>query len=76
MHDAQPYKRLHFNSFFAIRITISSAPALRKVTVLMKILPAKHTSDLNRMFKAGVDVQVFSIWCDGTQTNPYAFANR
>ena len=28
------------------------------------------------MFKAGVDVQVFSIWCDGTQTNPYTFANR
>ncbi len=28
------------------------------------------------MFKAGVDVQVFSIWCDGTQVNPFAFANR
>jgi membrane dipeptidase len=42
----------------------------------MKTLPGKTHSDLNRMFKAGVDVQVFSIWCDGTQINPYAFANR
>ncbi len=33
-------------------------------------------SDLKRMFTAGIDVQVFSIWCDETEPHPYAFANR
>jgi membrane dipeptidase len=28
------------------------------------------------MFKGGLDVQVFSIFCDGKQENPYQFANR
>jgi len=29
-----------------------------------------------RMRSAGIDVQVFSLWCDGLQKNPFAFANR
>ena len=28
------------------------------------------------MKEGGIDVQVFSIWCDGNQINPYAWANR
>jgi membrane dipeptidase len=28
------------------------------------------------MLKGGLDVQVFSIFCDGKQANPYQFANR
>lgn len=35
----------------------------------------KTHSDLARMKKGGVDVQIFSIWCDDIP-NPYAFANR
>lgn len=33
-------------------------------------------SDLNRFKEGGMDVQVFSIWCDGTQTHPFQYANR
>ena len=39
-------------------------------------LKGKTHSDLNRMRAGGIDVQVFSIWCDGLQQNPYAYANR
>ncbi|HSN60950.1 MAG TPA: dipeptidase, partial [Ferruginibacter sp.] len=39
-------------------------------------LGSKTHSDLQRMKAGGVDVQLFSIWCDGNQQNPYAWANR
>jgi len=28
------------------------------------------------MKQGGIDVQVFSVWCDGTEKHPYAWANR
>lgn len=37
-------------------------------------LSRKTHSDLNRMLAGGLDAQVFSIFCDGTQKNPYLFA--
>ncbi len=39
-------------------------------------LKGKTHSDLNRFKEAGVDVQIFSVWCDGDKTQPYAWANR
>ena len=33
-------------------------------------------SDLNRMIQGGVDVQIFSIWCDGEEKQPYQMALR
>ncbi|MDB5224159.1 MAG: rane dipeptidase [Chitinophagaceae bacterium] len=39
-------------------------------------LRGKTHSDLNRFKEGGVDVQIFSIWCDGKQPNPFAYANR
>ena len=39
-------------------------------------LRGKTHSDLNRFKEGGVDVQVFSIWCDGRQQEPFAYANR
>ena len=39
-------------------------------------LKGKAQSDLARFKQGGVDVQIFSVWCDGTQKNPFAFANR
>ncbi|MFN2458812.1 MAG: dipeptidase [Chitinophagaceae bacterium] len=34
-----------------------------------------HT-DIVRLEKGGVDVQIFSVWSDGSQKNPYLYANR
>lgn len=39
-------------------------------------LVGKTHSDLTRLKKGGVDVQFFSVWSDGNQKNPFAFANR
>jgi len=39
-------------------------------------LKGKTQSDLIRFKEGGVDVQLFSIWCDGNKMNPYAWANR
>ncbi len=33
-------------------------------------------SDLARWKKGGLDVQVFSVYCDGDAKNPFAYANR
>lgn len=41
-----------------------------------KDLAGKTHSDLNRFKEGGIDVQVFSIWCDGKKVNPFAYANR
>ena len=39
-------------------------------------LKGKTHSDLSRMKEAGMDIQIFSVWCDGLKQNPYAYANR
>ncbi|MBK8723805.1 MAG: dipeptidase [Saprospiraceae bacterium] len=39
-------------------------------------LNGKTHSDLTRFKKGGLDVQFFSVWSDGNQINPFAFANR
>ena len=39
-------------------------------------LTGKTHSDIDRFKKGGVDVQLFSVWCDGLKKNPYAWANR
>ncbi|TBR18397.1 MAG: membrane dipeptidase [Chitinophagaceae bacterium] len=39
-------------------------------------LLGKTHSDIYRFAQGGVDVQIFSIWCDGKMQNPYQWANR
>lgn len=39
-------------------------------------LQGKTHSDLNRMLQGGIDIQVFSIWCDGKKEHPFAYANK
>ncbi|MDO9038603.1 MAG: dipeptidase [Lutibacter sp.] len=73
---AQSYQKLHDK---AILIDTHN-------DILMKIvdngfaldtdLTGKTHSDLSRLKKGGVDVQLFSVFCDGTQVNPYAYANQ
>ena len=44
--------------------------------VFDKNLKGKTHSDLARWKEGGLDVQVFSVFCEGTMKNPYHFANR
>ena len=39
-------------------------------------LRGQAQSDLTRFKIGGLDVQFFSVWSDGNQINPFAFANR
>lgn len=39
-------------------------------------LTGKTHSDLVRWKKGGLDVQIFSVYCDGDTKNPFAYANR
>jgi membrane dipeptidase len=50
--------------------------ALDKGVILDQDLTGKTHSDLNRWKKGGLDVQIFSVYCDGGVKNSYAIANR
>src|SRR5678816_4268477 len=73
---AQDYKKLHFNSILCDTHNDIISTCIDKGYSFDQDLTGKTHSDLNRMLKGGLDVQVFSIFCDGKQENPYQFANR
>jgi len=73
---AQSYKKLHFNSIVVDTHNDLLSTAIEKGYSIDKDLSGKTHSDLDRFKKGGVDVQLFSVWCDGLQANPYAWANR
>jgi membrane dipeptidase len=50
--------------------------SLEKKVSMDNDLKGRTHSDLNRFKEGGVDVQLFSVWCDGKKQNPYAWANR
>lgn len=54
---------------------ILSASIEKKVSMDNDLKGRTH-SDLKRFKEGGVDVQIFSVFCDGNQVNPFAFANR
>lgn len=74
--SAQSYKKLHATSVLCDTHNDIISTCLEKNYHFDDALTGKTHSDLNRMFTAGIDVQVFSIWCDGTQPEPYAYALR
>lgn len=74
--NAQSYKKLHFKSIVCDTHNDILSTCLEKNYSFDQNLSGKTHSDLNRMFKGGIDVQVFSVWCDETEPQPYAFANR
>ena len=72
----QSYKKLHFKSIVCDTHNDILSTCLEKNYSFDQDLSGKTHSDLNRMFKGGIDVQVFSVWCDETELQSYAFANR
>jgi membrane dipeptidase len=38
-------------------------------------LSGKTNIDMRRMSQGGIDVQVFSVWCNGQKKQPFAYAN-
>ncbi|HNK27318.1 MAG TPA: dipeptidase [Ferruginibacter sp.] len=73
---AQSYKRIHFRSVVADTHNDILMKAADKGIVFDQALSGQTHSDLTRWKKGGLDVQVFSVYCDGGLKDPFAFANR
>jgi len=73
---AQKYKKIHKAAVLADTHNDIPSSAIEKKLVFDTNLKGKTHSDLNRMFEGGVDAQMFSVFCDGEQKDPYNYANR
>ena len=72
----QDYKKIHEEAIVCDTHNDIISVTIEKGYLFDTDLTGKTHSDLNRMLQGGLDVQVFSVFCDGLQENPYKFANR
>ena len=72
----QSYKRIHAKAIVVDTHNDILMKAADKGIVFDQDLTGKTHSDLTRWKKGGLDVQIFSVYCDGDLKNPFAFANR
>ena len=70
------YKKVHTRAIMADSHNDLLTASIEKNLLIDQDLKGKTHSDLNRFREAGVDVQIFSVWCDGEKKQPYAWANR
>lgn len=67
---------VHFNSILVDTHNDCLTACIEKKVSLDQDLTGINHSDLARFKKGGVDYQLFSVWCDGEKSNPYAWAMR
>lgn len=73
---AQSYKKLHNKAIVVDTHNDILEKAMPLGYSFDQELRGKTQSDLNRFKEGGVDVQIFSVWCDGNDSLPFAIANR
>ncbi|MBZ5855496.1 dipeptidase [Flavihumibacter profundi] len=73
---AQSYEKIHRKAIVVDTHNDILMKAADKGIVFDQDLTGKTNSDLARWKKGGLDVQVFSVYCDGDLKNPYDYANR
>ena len=73
---AQSYKKIHKKAILADTHNDILTQCFEKNISFDEDLTGQTQSDLARFAKGGVDVQVFSVWCDGKKENPYSYAKR
>lgn len=74
--QAQSYQKIHNKAIVVDTHNDILMKAADIGMVFDQDLTGKTHSDLARWKKGGLDVQIFSVYCDGDQKNAYAFANR
>jgi len=76
--QAQSYKKLHQRAIVIDTHNDFPTQSIEKKVAFDQQLKGITHSDLKRMKEGGVDVQIFSIWSDGTYTTGkgFAIANR
>ena len=72
----QSYKRIHAKAIVVDTHNDILMKAADKGIVFDQDLSGKTHSDLARWKKGGLDVQIFSVYCDGDLKNSFAYANR
>ncbi|MEO7529975.1 MAG: membrane dipeptidase, partial [Sediminibacterium sp.] len=73
---AQDYQKVHEKLIMVDSHNDILTACIEKKVSMDNDLKGKTHSDLKRFKEGGVDVQIFSVWCDGNKENPYNFANR
>jgi len=73
---AQSYKKIHEDAILIDTHNDFLTKTMEYGYTLDSDLKGKTHSDLKRFKEGALDAQFFSVWSDGTQIEPYAFANR
>jgi len=73
---AQSYEKIHAKAIVVDTHNDILMKAADKGVVFDLDLSGKTHSDLARWEKGGLDVQLFSVYCDGDTKNAFAYANR
>lgn len=75
-NDERSYKKLHKKAVVVDTHNDILTKCIERGYSFDQDLRGKTHSDLQRFKEGGIDVQIFSIWCDGKQKDPFAYANR
>ncbi len=73
---AQSYQKIHRKAIVVDTHNDILMQAADRGMVFDQDLTGKTHTDLARWKKGGLDVQIFSVYCDGALKNAYAYANR
>ncbi|MGC3944660.1 MAG: dipeptidase [Chryseolinea sp.] len=73
---AQSYKQIHQKAIVVDTHNDILMKADDQKLVFDQDLRGKASTDLKRWKEGGLDVQIFSVYCDGAAEKPYAYANR
>lgn len=74
--QAQSYKKIHNSAILVDSHNDILSKVMENGYIMDSNLKGKTHSDLDRWKEGGLDVQIFSVFCDGKQVNPFGFANR
>jgi membrane dipeptidase len=73
---AQSYQKIHRDAVVVDTHNDILMKTADQGIVMDRDLTGITRSDLTRWKKGGLDVQIFSVFCEGDAKNPYAYANR
>jgi len=74
--NGQNYQRVHQKAILVDSHNDILTASIEKNVRMDDDLKGKTHSDLKRFKEAGVDVQLFSVWCDGSKASPNQWAHR
>ena len=73
---AQSFQKIHSAAIVVDTHNDILIPIIEQGAAIDEDLKGRTHSDLARWRQGGLDVQFFSIWCDGKQANPFMYAMR